>query len=196
MKPYDKLKELGFSDEELKNFFQKQKKYSEKVNQIKRFKDNFGITTHTPAYTPETLVNRIYLGNQSNTEKHLLKKDNEVKKLSKDFNILEKIEKEQKTELQSYEEGVPYEMKETIKEFLDTLNNFASVDTSMDMVNEIIDKNKNNLQDLFNEVNDILDILYSYAGAKNYTDRETGEVLYYQPNLNNAISRALSLIYS
>ena len=34
-------------------------------------------------------------------------------------------------------------MKETIKEFLDTLNNFTSVDTSMDMVNEIIDKNKN-----------------------------------------------------
>ena len=87
-------------------------------------------------------------------------------------------------------------MKETIKEFLDTLNNFTSVDNSMDMVDEIIDKNKNNLQDLFNEVNDILDILYSYAGAKNYTDKETGEVLYYQPNLNNAISRALSLIYS
>ena len=87
-------------------------------------------------------------------------------------------------------------MKETIKEFLQTLSNFASVDTSMDMVNEIIDKNKNNLQDLFSEVNDILDILYSYAGAKNYTDNETGEVLYYQPNLNNAISRALSLIYS
>ena len=107
-----------------------------------------------------------------------------------------KIEKEQKTELQSYEEGVPYEMKETIKEFLHTLNNFASVDTSMDMVNEIIDKNKNNLQDLFSEVNDILDILYSYSGAKNYTDEETGEVLYYQPNLNNAISRALSFIYS
>ena len=43
MKPYDKLKELGFSDEELKNFFQKQKKYSEKVNQIKRFKDKILI---------------------------------------------------------------------------------------------------------------------------------------------------------
>ena len=127
MNPFDKLKELGFSDEELKNFFKKQESYSKKVNQIKKFKYSFGITSYTPAYTPSTLANRVSAYKDKNDyEKHMLKEGHKVYKLKQNFDLLGNIEKEQNEELKSLEEGVPSEIKETVQEFLKALNNFAS----------------------------------------------------------------------
>lgn len=200
MKADDILKQLGFSDEELKSFFNKQKKYSEKVGKIKDYKDSFGITMHTPAYTPRTLVNRLssmYVPEgRTSTDTELLKAGHKVSKLARDFDLFGKIEREQEIELQSYEEGIPTELKETVKEFLNAVNKFTEVDTSEETVDNIISKYKDNPQELLNELNDIIDTLYMYTGAKSYTDNETGEVMYYQPNLSIAIQKALSLIYS
>lgn len=200
MKADDILKQLGFSDEELKSFFNKQKKYSEKVNKIKDYKDSFGITMHTPAYTPRTLVNRLssmYVPDgRTSTDTELLKAGHKVSELARNFDLFGKIEREQETELQSYEEGIPTELKETVKEFLNVVNKFTEVDTSEQTVNNIISKYKDSPQELLNELNDIIDTLYMYTGAKSYTDKETGEVMYYQPNLSIAIQKALSLIYS
>ena len=111
MKADDILKQLGFSDEELKSFFNKQKKYSEKVDKIKDYKDSFGITMHIPAYTPRTLVNRLssmYISNgRTSTDTELLKAGHKVSELARSFDLFGKIEREQETELQSYEEGIP-----------------------------------------------------------------------------------------
>ena len=195
MKPYDKLKELGFSDEELKNFFKKQESYKTKEKQIKYLKDRYGITTHTPSYTPEKLVNRISAYNQ---EKHMLKDGHKVSNLSKDFDLLGKIEKEQNEELKSLEQGFPNEVYDIVQNFLDEMAKFIEdIDTSQEKTNEIVDKNKNNLYALIQEIHDIVKVLRNYVPEEiRQYNEDFSEYIVIKPALEDALTRGLAIINS
>ena len=195
MNPFDKLKELGFSDEELKNFFKKQEIYKTKEKQIKNLKDRYGMTMYTPSYTPEKLINRISAFNQ---EKHMLKEGHKVYNLSKDFDLLGKIEQEQNEELKSLEQGFPNEVYDIVQNFLEEMAKFIEgIDTSQEKTNEIVDKNKNNLYALIQEIHDIVKVLRNYVPEeiRQYNEDFT-EYIVIKPALEDALTRGLAIINS
>ena len=199
MNPFDKLKELGFSDEELKSFFKKQESYRAKEKQIKDLKDSYGITMHTPSYTPEKLVNRInaYTKAENGQERHMLKEGHKVYNLKQDFDLLGKIEQEQTEELKSLEQGFPNEVYDIVEEFLNEMNKFTPILDIPQKTKDIVDKNKNNLSALIVEIHDIVKILRKYIPEQQTEfDDETGEYITTTPILDDAIMRGLSIIYS
>ena len=199
MNPFDKLKELGFSDEELKNFFKKQESYRAKEKQIKDLKDSYGMTMHTPSYTPEKLVNRInaYTKAENGQERHMLKEGHKVYNLKQDFDLLGKIEQEQTEELKSLQQGFPNEVYDIVEEFLNEMNKFTPILDIPQKTKDIVDKNKNNLNALIVEIHDIVKILRKYVPEQQIEfDDETGEYITTTPILDDAIMRGLSIIYS
>lgn len=200
MNPFDKLKELGFSDEELKNFFKKQESYRAKEKQIKDLKDSYGMTMHTPSYTPEKLINRInaYTKAENGQEKHMLKEGHKVYNLKQDFDLLGKIEQEQTEELKSLEQGFPNEVYDIVQNFLEEINKFIrGVDTLQEKVNEIVEKNKNNLYTLIKEINDILTTLGEYDEEEiSPFDDDFAYYVTTKPRLTDALVRGLSIINS
>lgn len=203
MKADDILKQLGFSDEELKSFFNKQKKYSEKVGKIKDYKDSFGITMYTPAYTPRTLVNRLssmYVpAGRTSTDTELLKAGHKVSKLARDFDLFGKIEREQETELQSYEEGIPEEVINNTYEFLralkDVVNSYKintgySIDTSEERASQLCLYNKNEIHSFNNKIIELTEIYTRYLEYIKGDAVATAEL---QQQLLIAINEGLSI---
>lgn len=203
MKADDILKQLGFSDEELKSFFNKQKKYSEKVNKIKDYKDSFGITMHTPSYTPRTLVNRLssmYVPEgRTSTDTELLKAGKKVSKLARDFDLFGKIEREQETELQSYEEGIPEEVINNTYEFLralkDVVNSYKintgyAIDTSEERARQLCLYNKNEIHSFNNKIMELTETYTRYLDFIKGDAMATAEL---QQQLFIAINEGLSI---
>ena len=188
MKEWDILKDLGFTDEQLNSFFKKQKELKPKLQKAAQIKKDLGITIYQKPFTLSTLKTYIkenYKSEQINTEKVL-----------KDItNVMEK-------EANVAETNIPTELYEKVGEFMSTLGTFEPLSFTEEDIERIIDKYKDNLNFLNDEIDDILNILMRYVeGIQTGVDEETGEIIYmdkhmqYYPELNNAIQRANALIY-
>lgn len=188
MKSWDILKDLGFTDDQLNSFFKTQQTFKTKLQKVEQIKSDLGITTYQKPFTPSTLktyIKETYGDQQINTGKVLKE-------------ITEKMQKEANVS----ETNIPTELYEKVREFLSTLGTFEPLSFTQEDIEKIIEKYKDNLNFLNDEIDDILNILMRYVeGIQTSVDEETGEIIYmdkhmqYYPELNNAIQRANALIY-
>lgn len=202
MKATDILRELGFTDEQLKSFFKGQEKRANNNKKLNAVRQNLGMTKYQITYTPRKLVNRI----KANVSEDYLISDKELierrKNITTTRNILEQISNEQSGKMSD----VPQEVYTLISEFITAMNSFSMIqlENTDQKVNEIVSRYINNLSYLVDRLNKILEILYRYVDTTTEVDSDTGEIVYmkyelgktvYYPELNQAINEGLTIYY-
>lgn len=178
MKATDILKELGFSNEELKTFFKGQREIKRKLKQVNDTRQQFDVGIETVTYTPRKLVNRL----KANISDSKLASDKDfINKYKGKANIndLRDIENQQN----SYENNdYPPELVDLFTETIKMANQWVQLPYDTTTIKNAIDKYAPNYDDLFNELTEISDTFVMYDGATEYVANSPDTALYYALN--------------
>lgn len=172
MKIWDALKDLGVTDEQLKDFFKAQRRYKYKLDDIKQHKHELGIEKYTPHYTPTSLFN-MSVERSSFGEVNLKK-------------TMEDILKSQETEKQSLTH--PVEVEEALRETIRLANTFRFFPTNNNKINEIMERYRGNYKQLLDDLEEIQDTFYRYQDAPD-------DAYQYYPALQEALSIFSTIVF-
>lgn len=168
MKSWDKLKEFGLSDEELKDFFNAQRREKYRLNKIKYNKYDMGIREYVPTYTPKKLLTRIQATGE--TPKEATK------------SILEAQANER--------EDIPNEMIEIIQSACELGNIFGNYPTDEQSAKQIYLRNKDNPK-LVEDLSGVIDVLMRYKP----NDETEAERAQYIPIVNEALNMLNVIVF-
>lgn len=178
MKSVDILKELGFTDDQLKSFFKGQQKVKNNIKQINNTRQNYNIGIENVIYTPRKLVNRL----KANTSNGTMITDKEFVKQNKgkaNVSDLKEIEDKQN----GYENNdYPPELVDLFTETVKMANQWVQLPYDITSIKNAIDKYAPNYGDLFNELTEISDTFVIYDGATEYVANSPDTALYYALN--------------
>lgn len=178
MKATDILKELGFSDEQLKTFFKGQREVKRKLKQVNDVRQQFDVGIETVAYTPRKLVNRLK-ANISDTKLASDKDFVNNYKGKANINDLKDIENQQNV----YENNnYPPELVDLFTETVKMGNQWAEMPYDITTIKNAIDKYAPNYSQLFDELTEISDTFVMYDGANDYVANSPDTALYYVLN--------------
>lgn len=149
MKIWDMLKDLGLTDDQLKDFFKAQRRYKYKLEDIKQHKRELGIDKYTPYYTPTTLFNMSIQRSKYG--------EINLKETIKD------ILNSQETEKQSLKH--PLEVEEALRETIKLANTFRFFPTDTNKINEIMERYEGNYKQLLDDLEELQDTFYRYQDA-------------------------------
>lgn len=172
MKIWETLKELGLTDEQLKDFFKAQRRYKYRLEDIKQHKYDLGIDKYVPYYTPTSLLNRAV--QQSKYGEIDLRE------------TVENITKAQEKEKQSLKR--PWEIEESLRETLNLANTFRFFPTSDDTIESILTRYDGSYKRLLDDLEDVQDTLSRYQDAP-----ESGYEYY--PALQEALTILSAIVY-
>lgn len=178
MKATDILKELGFSDEQLKSFFKVQREVKHKLKQVNDTRQQYDIGIETLAYTPRKLVNRLK-ANISDTK--LLNDKDFVDKYKGKANIIDLKDIENKQNSYEYN-NYPPELVDLFTETVKMGNQWAEMSYDITTIKNAIDKYAPNYSQLFDELTEISDTFVMYDGANDYIANSPDTALYYALN--------------